>query len=129
ELSPVWREQYNLHENGPKRLEETTYYTDIQGVRFISLDAYPVEDLGIHIENQKQWLDSLLRHNPNKWTCIVFHHPIYSPKATRDNKAMRETFKPLFDKYKVDLVLQGRSEEHTSELQSRFDLVCRLLLE
>src|SRR5699024_11517214 len=25
--------------------------------------------------------------------------------------------------------LSGRSEEHTSELQSRFDLVCRLLLE
>src|SRR5699024_12035770 len=25
--------------------------------------------------------------------------------------------------------VQGRSEEHTSELQSRFDLVCRLLLE
>src|SRR5699024_12118028 len=25
--------------------------------------------------------------------------------------------------------LQPRSEEHTSELQSRFDLVCRLLLE
>src|SRR5438067_8952318 len=27
------------------------------------------------------------------------------------------------------LALQKRSEEHTSELQSRFDLVCRLLLE
>src|SRR5699024_11361621 len=26
-------------------------------------------------------------------------------------------------------VIVGRSEEHTSELQSRFDLVCRLLLE
>src|SRR5699024_12082098 len=26
-------------------------------------------------------------------------------------------------------VFKGRSEEHTSELQSRFDLVCRLLLE
>src|SRR5699024_12279192 len=26
-------------------------------------------------------------------------------------------------------VLEMRSEEHTSELQSRFDLVCRLLLE
>src|SRR5699024_12717801 len=25
--------------------------------------------------------------------------------------------------------LEGRSEEHTSELQSRFDIVCRLLLE
>src|SRR5207249_505094 len=29
----------------------------------------------------------------------------------------------------VPLVLLERSEEHTSELQSRFDLVCRLLLE
>src|SRR5699024_12192175 len=28
-----------------------------------------------------------------------------------------------------DTVVKERSEEHTSELQSRFDLVCRLLLE
>src|SRR5699024_12411060 len=27
------------------------------------------------------------------------------------------------------IIRQSRSEEHTSELQSRFDLVCRLLLE
>src|SRR5437868_10621457 len=31
-----------------------------------------------------------------------------------------------FDAYEI---LKERSEEHTSELQSRFDLVCRLLLE
>src|SRR5699024_12706461 len=30
---------------------------------------------------------------------------------------------------KADLMFMFRSEEHTSELQSRFDLVCRLLLE
>src|SRR5438309_8566805 len=29
----------------------------------------------------------------------------------------------------TDLELTGRSEEHTSELQSQFHLVCRLLLE
>src|SRR5699024_8959840 len=29
----------------------------------------------------------------------------------------------------IHVTQQGRSEEHTSELQSRFDLVCRLLLE
>src|SRR5699024_12718843 len=29
----------------------------------------------------------------------------------------------------VYLTYTGRSEEHTSELQSRFDLVCRLLLD
>src|SRR5207249_7063908 len=31
--------------------------------------------------------------------------------------------------YSIDVVCLDRSEEHTSELQSRFDLVCRLLLE
>src|SRR5699024_8304998 len=29
----------------------------------------------------------------------------------------------------AEIGADGRSEEHTSELQSRFDLVCRLLLE
>src|SRR5690606_38099204 len=57
------------------------------------------------------WLENILKNNPNKWTCIVFHHPIFSPKASRDNKRMRETYKPLFDQYKVDLVLQGH--DHT----------------
>src|SRR5699024_12616212 len=32
------------------------------------------------------------------------------------------------DRFGVDVVIDGRSEEHTSELQSRFELVCRLLL-
>src|SRR5207249_10669019 len=42
---------------------------------------------------------------------------------------------PMMPNTAVALVLAGvslwfaRSEEHTSELQSRFDLVCRLLLE
>src|SRR5699024_12655402 len=37
----------------------------------------------------------------------------------------------LDDRHTLDLFdeLSDRSEEHTSELQSRFDLVCRLLLE
>src|SRR5699024_11606477 len=34
-----------------------------------------------------------------------------------------------FKGFKVKPVEDYRSEEHTSELQSRFDLVCRLLLE
>src|SRR5699024_10188368 len=33
------------------------------------------------------------------------------------------------DYYALGVQINGRSEEHTSELQSRFDLVCRLLLE
>src|SRR5271170_8217753 len=37
--------------------------------------------------------------------------------------------KPLTDFHGVWLGKDDRSEEHTSELQSRVDLVCRLLLE
>src|SRR2546427_2052336 len=33
------------------------------------------------------------------------------------------------DKIRVELAPHGRSEEHTSELQSQSNLVCRLLLE
>src|SRR5699024_12829044 len=46
-----------------------------------------------------------------------------------------EEKKSYFAKFNVEGLLRGdyasrmRSEEHTSELQSRFDLVCRLLLE
>src|SRR5699024_12397274 len=36
---------------------------------------------------------------------------------------------PLAGKAPPSTGYTGRSEEHTSELQSRFDLVCRLLLE
>src|SRR5699024_2615657 len=36
--------------------------------------------------------------------------------------------KEFIEKAQQDNIV-GRSEEHTSELQSRFDLVCRLLLE
>src|SRR2546429_6576908 len=34
-----------------------------------------------------------------------------------------------FAKYSADVTVDVRSEEHTSELQSRLHLVCRLLLE
>src|SRR5699024_11941061 len=43
------------------------------------------------------------------------------------------SFSKLFKKIKLSkitkVVKTAKSEEHTSELQSRFDLVCRLLLE
>ena len=125
ELSPFWRPQFTLPENGPEGLEETCYYSDIQGVRFISLDSYPLTDLELYVDDypmeklerdieiQKTWLEGVLRDNPNQWTVVVFHHPIISPKTTRDNVHLRENFKPLFDKYKVDLVLQGHDHAYT----------------
>ncbi len=111
-LSAFWRPQFTLPENGPEGVKETAYFTDIQGMRFISLNSNQAEEVPADLESQKIWLDSVLQHNPNKWTCVIFHHPIYSIAPQRDNPWMRDNFKPLFDKYKVDLVMQGHDHAY-----------------
>src|SRR5699024_12284308 len=45
------------------------------------------------------------------------------------NEFIRRRFLYLASKKRLSIAEAVRSEEHTSELQSRFDLVCRLLLE
>src|SRR5699024_12338868 len=58
----------------------------------------------------------------------------YIPPEVRENTNEIGVFKNEVELIKHedirgDLHMHTRSEEHTSELQSRFDLVCRLLLE
>jgi 3',5'-cyclic AMP phosphodiesterase CpdA len=105
-VSNHWRPQFAFPvQNVPRGLEETTYYIDYQGVRVISLDS--------NKERQAQvgWLRGVLTNNPNRWTIITFHHPIFSPASDRDNRELRELWKPVFDEFKVDLVLNGH--DHT----------------
>ncbi|MBC8137461.1 MAG: metallophosphoesterase family protein [Fibrella sp.] len=104
-LSGHWRPQFTLPENGPAGLEETCYYVDYQGVRIISLNTEEQTDA------QVPWLDKVLANNPNRWTVLTFHRPMFSSAKGRDNKALREAWMPVFDKHKVDLVLQGH--DHT----------------
>src|SRR5207249_5054867 len=54
--------------------------------------------------------------------------PRQSPASSRSNRDNGRRGSPCFDCGK-GRCRTCRSEEHTSELQSRFDLVCRLLLE
>ncbi|MEH6681258.1 MAG: metallophosphoesterase family protein [Sediminicola sp.] len=104
-LSIQWKPQFTLPENGPEDVKETAYYSDYQGVRMIGLNCME------KWEEQAIWLEEVLRNNPNQWTLITFHYPIFSSSSGRDNKRWRELLKPIFDKYKVDLVLQGH--DHT----------------
>src|SRR5438067_9909420 len=46
-----------------------------------------------------------------------------------DGRAIWANNQPCLESLFGAVDRRGRSEEHTSELQSRFDLVCRLLLE
>lgn len=104
-LSVQWKPQFTLPLNGVKGLEETVYYVDYQNTRIISLNSN--EDPNM----QAAWLEEVLKDNPNRWSVVTYHHPLYSASARRDNPDLREAWKPLFDKYRVDLVLQGH--DHT----------------
>src|SRR5438067_5586270 len=82
---------------------------------------------------------------PPRSTLFPYTTLFRSARMTRHRPAIREHHRPgdvgfapkqlAIDKIRdaaeeeADRDRLGRSEEHTSELQSRFDLVCRLLLE
>jgi len=110
-LDPHWKTQYTLPENGPEGLRESVYYIDYSNVRIISLNSQMIVLDSNSLKIQAEWLEEVLKNNPKKWTMITYHHPIYSTAKGRDNKDFREVFKPLFDKYHVDLLMQGH--DHT----------------
>ncbi len=104
-LSVLWRPHFTLPQNGPEGFEETTYYIDYQGARIISLNSNERH------KEQVPWLEQVLKNNPNKWTFVTFHHPVFSAGG-RANKDQREAWKPIFDKYAVDMVLQGHNHTY-----------------
>lgn len=111
DLNSYWRAGFTLPENGPEGLEETAYTVDYQGVRFIFINSDKMIRNEAFARAQTEWAEGLLRNNPCNWTVAVFHHPVYSTSARRDNTVIRENLKPLFERYGVDLVLTGH--DHT----------------
>jgi len=111
-LSQLWKPQFNLPKNGPlDAIKETCYTLDYGNMKLISFDAKYYKDHPEFRTAQLNWLDSILASNTKKWITLFMHYPIYSTAKGRDNKALREGLKPLIDKHRVDLVLQGH--DHT----------------
>lgn len=106
ELGPYWPLQFALPDNGVAPARATTYHVDYQGVRFIVLDGTAAIDLGANAA-QTQWLDGLLTNSPARWNVVVFHQPIFTCARPNDTAELKATWKPVFDKHNVDLVLQG----------------------
>jgi len=108
ELFPLWRPHVTLPENGLHGLEETAYYIDYQGVRFVMLNGNE------KIEEQARWLDRILSENHQRWTIVGIHQPVYSTtsKGRKDSKLQNQLV-PIFDKHSVDLVLQGHNHTYS----------------
>ena len=105
-LSDHWRKTFTLPANGPSGLEETAYYVDYQGVRIIALDTNTEIDL------QAEWFERIMSNNESDWTIVTMHHPVFSTSKNRNNSVLRSKLLPLFEKYHVDIVLQGHDHAY-----------------
>ncbi|WP_416462312.1 metallophosphoesterase [Sphingomonas sp. VDB2] len=104
-LGPYFPLQFALPDNGVPGLK-TTYFVDYQGVRFIILDGTSAIDLGT-MAQQTQWLDATLASSKATWNIVLFHQPVFTCARPQDTAEIKAAWKPVFDKRKVDLVLQG----------------------
>jgi 3',5'-cyclic AMP phosphodiesterase CpdA len=112
-LPLIWKQQFSYPQNGPDIPENESYYFDYQGVRFISLNVNMMENeknfeaVKPMIEKEAAWLEGALKDNPNHWTVVFQHQGMFSMAHDRNYVNMREALLLLYDKYGVDLVLQG----------------------
>ena len=120
-VSPLWRSHFATPANGPDIAEMTgqSYCLDYQGVRMVALDVnvWANEDFEVGAkqrvqERQLAWLNQVLSTNPNRWTIVVQHQGIYAVAHGREYAEMRAALAPLYEKYHVDLVLQGHDHSY-----------------
>lgn len=121
-LTGYWRHLFTLPDHGPQGFEESVYYLDYQGVRFISLSSTALVYVPETRARQLAWLEQVLKDNPNRWTCVFFHHPVWGGEPWLfDEKRtllggeayLATALKPILDRYKVDLVMQGHVHFYT----------------
>ncbi len=106
-VSIQWRPQFTLpvEKSLDPELHETVYSVDYQDVRIIVLNSNE------NLEQQTEYLEAQLKNCTAKWKIVTCHHSIFSPARGRDFKFARQNWKPMLDKYNVDLVLNGH--DHT----------------
>lgn len=99
------------------------YYTfRRETVQFFALDTNSNADW----ENQLNWLQKELSLSNAPWKVVFGHHPIYSSGQYGSNPDFIKTFTPLFQKYGVQLYINGHehSYERTRAIDGTTYLIC-----
>ena len=69
-------------------------------------------DSNLKPETQTRWLERQLSNTQVRWKFVIYHHPLYASEPKREPKALRQAWGPIFDKYHVDLALQGHDHAY-----------------
>ncbi|BAZ52063.1 metallophosphoesterase [Nostoc sp. NIES-4103] len=90
------------------------YYTFSRNqVQFFALDTNSNADW----KNQLIWLEQELNRSKASWKVVFGHHPIYASGVYGSNPEFIKTFTPLFQKYGVQLYINGH-EHHYERTRS-----------
>lgn len=103
----MYLQTFDLPRNGPEGLTPERVYSMTYGNTLLV-----VLDSMLPPADQAEWLDRVLGESNATWKLVMFHHPPYSSEPKRDNKAIRETWTPIFDKHHVDLVFNGHDHAY-----------------
>ena len=103
----LYLKEFALPENGPKGIEpERAYSFEYGNALFVVLDG------NLAAASQAAWLEQKLSQTHATWKFVLYHQPAYSSGGNRDNVELRAAWTPLFDKYHVDMALQGHDHAY-----------------
>src|SRR5437588_2257575 len=85
-------------------------------------------NIGIYYPEKRE-LDSISNYLKNKKVIPIIHISMGKDPKWWNNTPIHPTVANYYGYFRRHILREIRSEEHTSELQSHSDLVCRLLLE
>ena len=93
---------------------ESYYSFDYANAHFICLDTNAGSNPYDESSPQYKWLiDDLEKNKDGKWLIVFFHAPLFRAHPTRGIEPQRYVWQPIFDKYGVDLVLNGHDHYYT----------------
>jgi acid phosphatase type 7 len=109
----LYRSFFSLPADGPPDLDRNLAYSFSYGdALFVVLDSTRALTDPESARAQAAWLDRTLARSPASWKLVMFHHPLYASHTTSESPELRAAWVPVFDKHKVDLVLQGHDHAY-----------------
>ncbi|MCQ3829714.1 metallophosphoesterase family protein [Microbulbifer elongatus] len=113
----LYLRQFALPDNGSSKLDPgRTYHVTYQDLLVVVMDSnYHL----VEPELQVDWLDRVLGESDARWKVVIYHHPFYASREGRDNKSIRDTWGPIFDKHNVDIAFQGHDHAYMRTVPMR----------
>jgi 3',5'-cyclic AMP phosphodiesterase CpdA len=109
----LYRAFFELPANGPDGIDSKLVYSFQYGNAFVAvLDSTLALSDPVLAAKQAAWLDDSLSRTASLWKIVMFHHPVYASHPTRESPPLGAAWIPIFDRHRVDLVLQGHDHAY-----------------